>query len=105
MIALHGVSKTYPTVNGRRVMLDNASAVFESGCNFRGVNGAGKIGADPACSPARLFGDFSQVVAGPRDFRLYRPHRWRQRVTFAYGTGSIVRAIRAKGASLCAIEP
>jgi capsular polysaccharide transport system ATP-binding protein len=44
MIALDSVSKAYRTESGRRVVLDNASAEFPSGCNMGvlGVNGAGK---------------------------------------------------------------
>jgi len=44
MIALERVSKTYRTAYGRRVVLDNASAAFPSGCNvgILGANGAGK---------------------------------------------------------------
>jgi len=44
MIRLERVAKAYRTRSGRRVVLDNASATFESGHNFGilGVNGAGK---------------------------------------------------------------
>src|SRR5580658_2693201 len=44
MIALDCVSKSYRTGQGRRVVLDNASAVFPTGCNIGilGANGAGK---------------------------------------------------------------
>jgi capsular polysaccharide transport system ATP-binding protein len=44
MIALERVSKGYRTVRGRRVVLDDASAVFPSGSNVGvlGANGAGK---------------------------------------------------------------
>ncbi len=44
MIRLEHVAKAYRTRSGRRVVLDNASATFESGHNFGilGVNGAGK---------------------------------------------------------------
>ncbi len=44
MIRLERVAKAYRTRGGRRVVLDNANAVFESGHNFGilGVNGAGK---------------------------------------------------------------
>jgi capsular polysaccharide transport system ATP-binding protein len=44
MIALEGVSKGYRTVRGRRVVLDDANAVFPSGSNIGvlGANGAGK---------------------------------------------------------------
>ena len=44
MIALDRVSKTYRTAQGRRIVLDEASAEFPSGCNIGilGANGAGK---------------------------------------------------------------
>jgi capsular polysaccharide transport system ATP-binding protein len=44
MIALDGVTKSYPTPAGRRVVLAEASATFESGHNvgILGANGAGK---------------------------------------------------------------
>jgi capsular polysaccharide transport system ATP-binding protein len=44
MIALDGVSKSYRTARGRQVVLDDASVVFATGCNFGvlGANGAGK---------------------------------------------------------------
>jgi capsular polysaccharide transport system ATP-binding protein len=44
MITLDRVSKVYRTRSGRRTVLDNVSATFESGQNFGvlGVNGAGK---------------------------------------------------------------
>jgi len=44
VIALDGVSKTYSTAQGRRVVLNDTSAIFASGCNFGilGSNGAGK---------------------------------------------------------------
>ena len=44
MITLDGVSKVYRTRSGRRTVLDNVNATFESGYNFGvlGVNGAGK---------------------------------------------------------------
>ena len=44
MIRLEHVAKAYRTRGGRRVVLDNANALFESGHNFGilGVNGAGK---------------------------------------------------------------
>lgn len=45
MIALDRVSKSYQTVHGgRRVVLDDVSAMFPEGCNvgILGVNGAGK---------------------------------------------------------------
>ena len=44
MIALDRVSKTYRTRQGRRVVLDGASAEFPSGCNvgILGANGVGK---------------------------------------------------------------
>jgi capsular polysaccharide transport system ATP-binding protein len=44
VIALDRVSKAYRTTQGRRVVLDNASAEFPSGCNvgILGANGAGK---------------------------------------------------------------
>ena len=44
MIRLEHVSKAYRTRNGRKIVLDNSSATFESGHNFGilGVNGAGK---------------------------------------------------------------
>jgi capsular polysaccharide transport system ATP-binding protein len=44
MIRLDRVAKAYRTRSGRRVVLDNASATFESGHNFGilGANGAGK---------------------------------------------------------------
>jgi energy-coupling factor transporter ATP-binding protein EcfA2 len=44
MIALDGVSKSYRTARGRQIVLDDASAVFATGCNFGvlGANGAGK---------------------------------------------------------------
>ncbi len=44
MIALNSVCKTYRTAHGERIVLDNVSAAFSSGCNFGilGANGAGK---------------------------------------------------------------
>jgi capsular polysaccharide transport system ATP-binding protein len=44
MIALDQVTKSYRTAQGRRVVLDNASAEFPTGCNIGilGANGAGK---------------------------------------------------------------
>ena len=44
MITLDRVSKVYRTRTGRRTVLDNVSATFDSGQNFGvlGVNGAGK---------------------------------------------------------------
>jgi ABC-type cobalamin/Fe3+-siderophores transport system ATPase subunit len=44
MITLDRVSKVYRTRSGRKTVLDNVSATFESGQNFGvlGVNGAGK---------------------------------------------------------------
>ena len=44
MITLDRVSKVYRTRSGRRTVLDNVSATFDSGQNFGvlGVNGAGK---------------------------------------------------------------
>jgi capsular polysaccharide transport system ATP-binding protein len=44
MIRLERVAKAYRTRSGRKVVLDDASATFESGHNFGilGVNGAGK---------------------------------------------------------------
>lgn len=44
MIALEGVSKSYATPGGRRIVLDNATATFAAGHNFGilGANGAGK---------------------------------------------------------------
>jgi capsular polysaccharide transport system ATP-binding protein len=44
MIMLDRVSKTYRTRAGRKIVLDDVSAVFEAGHNFGilGVNGAGK---------------------------------------------------------------
>lgn len=44
MIALDGVTKSYATTAGRRVILDNVSATFDAGHNFGilGANGAGK---------------------------------------------------------------
>ena len=44
MIMLDGVCKTYRTRAGRKAVLDNVSAVFDSGHNYGilGVNGAGK---------------------------------------------------------------
>jgi capsular polysaccharide transport system ATP-binding protein len=44
MIALEGVSKSYRTRTGRRVVLDEVSAVFPTGHNFGilGANGSGK---------------------------------------------------------------
>jgi capsular polysaccharide transport system ATP-binding protein len=44
MIALDRVTKTYRTAQGRRVVLDDVSARFPSGCNIGvlGANGAGK---------------------------------------------------------------
>jgi len=44
MITLEGVSKVYRTRSGRKTVLDNVNATFESGYNFGvlGVNGAGK---------------------------------------------------------------
>lgn len=44
MIALEDVAKAYRTRSGRKIVLDNANAVFGDGHNFGilGVNGAGK---------------------------------------------------------------
>lgn len=44
MIELNGVVKAYRSAAGRRILLDNVSAEFRSGCNFGilGANGAGK---------------------------------------------------------------
>lgn len=44
MIALDGVSKSYPTPSGPRIVLDNATVTFAGGHNFGilGHNGAGK---------------------------------------------------------------
>src|SRR5258708_29303454 len=44
MITLDRVSKSYRTIQGRRVVLDDASAEFPTGCNIGilGANGAGK---------------------------------------------------------------
>jgi capsular polysaccharide transport system ATP-binding protein len=44
VIALDGVSKTYPMTGGRKVVLENATAAFPSGHNFGvlGANGTGK---------------------------------------------------------------
>ena len=44
MIALDRVAKAYPTIGGRRIVLDDATAVFAPGHNFGilGANGAGK---------------------------------------------------------------
>jgi capsular polysaccharide transport system ATP-binding protein len=44
MIALDGVSKSYPTPAGRKIVLDNATVTFAAGHNFGvlGANGAGK---------------------------------------------------------------
>jgi capsular polysaccharide transport system ATP-binding protein len=44
VITLDGVTKSYATTAGRRVVLDNASATFDAGHNFGilGANGAGK---------------------------------------------------------------
>lgn len=44
MIALDGVSKSYPTPAGRKIVLDNATVTFAAGHNvgILGVNGAGK---------------------------------------------------------------
>ena len=44
MIALDGVSKSYATASGRRVVLDNATIAFAAGHNYGilGANGAGK---------------------------------------------------------------
>ncbi|HEX5317586.1 MAG TPA: ATP-binding cassette domain-containing protein [Stellaceae bacterium] len=44
MIALDGVCKSYRTPVGRKIVLDNASVVFDAGHNFGilGANGAGK---------------------------------------------------------------
>ena len=44
MIALDGVSKTYPMNGGRKTVLDNATTAFPPGRNFGilGANGAGK---------------------------------------------------------------
>ena len=44
MIALDGVSKTYPMTGGRKVVLENATAAFPPGHNFGilGANGTGK---------------------------------------------------------------
>jgi capsular polysaccharide transport system ATP-binding protein len=44
MIMLDGVCKSYRTRDGRKIVLDNVSAVFQSGHNFGilGRNGAGK---------------------------------------------------------------
>jgi capsular polysaccharide transport system ATP-binding protein len=44
MIALDGVSKSYPTTAGRKIVLDNVTATFAAGHNtgILGANGAGK---------------------------------------------------------------
>ena len=44
MIELQGVAKTYPSAAGRKLLLDDVSAEFPSGCNFGilGANGSGK---------------------------------------------------------------
>jgi capsular polysaccharide transport system ATP-binding protein len=44
MIALDGVSKSYPTPAGPKIILDDATVTFAAGHNFGilGVNGAGK---------------------------------------------------------------
>lgn len=44
MIQLQGVAKTYPSAAGRKLLLDDVSAEFPSGCNFGilGANGSGK---------------------------------------------------------------
>jgi capsular polysaccharide transport system ATP-binding protein len=44
MIVLEGVAKAYRTRGGRKIVLDNANAVFGAGHNFGilGANGAGK---------------------------------------------------------------
>jgi capsular polysaccharide transport system ATP-binding protein len=44
MIVLEGVAKSYRTRSGRKIVLDNANAVFGAGHNFGilGANGAGK---------------------------------------------------------------
>ena len=44
MIALDGVSKSYRTPGGRRVVLDNVTVAFPAGHNFGilGANGSGK---------------------------------------------------------------
>ncbi len=44
MIAFEGVSKSYATLAGRKVVLDNVDARFATGHNFGilGANGAGK---------------------------------------------------------------
>ena len=44
MIALDRVAKAYPTASGRRIVLDDTTAVFAAGHNFGilGANGAGK---------------------------------------------------------------
>ena len=44
MITLEGITKSYATTAGRRVVLDNVSAIFAAGHNFGvlGANGAGK---------------------------------------------------------------
>jgi len=43
VIALDGVSKTYPMTGGRKIVLENATAVFPPGHNFGilVVNGSG----------------------------------------------------------------
>ncbi len=44
MIALDGVAKAYPTVSGRKIVLEDATVEFTAGHNFGilGANGAGK---------------------------------------------------------------
>jgi capsular polysaccharide transport system ATP-binding protein len=44
MIALSGVTKTYPTRTGRKTVLERTSVIFETGHNYGvlGSNGAGK---------------------------------------------------------------
>jgi capsular polysaccharide transport system ATP-binding protein len=44
MITLQRVGKAYPTATGRKVVLDDATATFDAGCNvgILGANGVGK---------------------------------------------------------------
>ena len=98
MIALDSVSKAYRSDSGRRVVLDNASAEFPSGCNVGvlGLNGAGKstlirllagsempdrgsIRRDGRVSfPLGYAGTFHGTLSGPIKCRLYRPCLWRR---------------------------
>lgn len=76
MIRLERVSKAYRTRAGRRVVLDNANAIFEAGHNYGvlGANGAGKS-------------TLVRLLAGSElpDRGLVR--RW-ARVSFPLGLGS-----------------